>query len=548
MVNYFNGINLGYKALTAQKTSLDVIGHNISNANTEGYSRQRAVHNASNPYPIPGLNTPAGPGQMGTGVEIEKIERIKSEFIEQQIRGESQKQGFWNKLSEGLRRIETILNEPSETSLNNALESFWESLQDLGNNPEDVAIRETVKESAITLTDTFFTLYKQLDDYQSSLNRDVSATVDKVNSLSSRIADLNRQIVSIRGSGMEPNDLLDKRDLLFGELSQLVDVQGKVDSRGNLNVSVGGMVLVAGTDVFELAVEPSEVPKEYKDTVVFARTGEEVLIQGGELAGIIETRDEAINHYKARLNKLSAGLAEGFNEFHREGYDLNGDPGEDFFIIDENYDNQAQGLRVSEEIRTNPDKIAAGNYSDNPTVVMAENVSALVDDYYTISVSVGTGTEDFDYTVSDIDGNLITSGSANALEEVDLTSAIGINIYLRSTGEANISFLGNPGSGDNATFLADFLKNGEAINGISVTSYFEATVSNIGVEGQRAEHMTDNQRVVLEQLENQREAYSGVSLDEEMANMIKFHQAYNAAARIITTTDTLLDTLINMTR
>jgi len=546
MSNYFNGINIGYKALMAQKTSLDVVGHNISNANTEGYSRQRAVHSASTPHPMPGLYTPAGAGQLGTGVDISRIERIKEEFIESQIREEAQGMGYWSKRSEGMNRIEMIFNEPSDSSLNNALGLFWQYLQDLSNQPEDPATRETVRQSGIVLVDTFHTLYGQLDEYQQALNADVKSTVNSINSIAHRIADLNKQIVSVQGSGNAPNDLLDKRDLLFEELNRKVDVQGQLDSRGNLHISIGGVGLVAGPEVNELAIQPSEIPSEYQDKVIFANTGEEVHFKSGELAGIIHIRDVEIERYKERLDNMAEGLLDRFNEVHRLGYDLYGEQGKDFFTIDGNYDHAAQGIQLSEAILKDKNNIASGNYSDNPGVVSLENVSGSSNAVYTVTVNRGLGVKDFDYVVRDVGGAIIASGSANRMEEVDLTASEGIKLYFQSVGEANISLLGNEGSGVNAIALADALKNDKVIDGSSVTDYYEATISVIGVDGQRANKMVYNQEVLLDQLKNQRASFSGVSLDEEMANMIKFQQAYNAAAKIVSATDKLLETLIGI--
>jgi len=165
---------------------------------------------------------------------------------------------------------------------------------------------------------------------------------------------------------------------------------------------------------------------------------------------------------------------------------------------------------------------------------------------YTVTVNRGLGVKDFDYVVRDVGGAIIASGSANRMEEVDLTASEGIKLYFQSVGEANISLLGNEGSGVNAIALADALKNDKVIDGSSVTDYYEATISVIGVDGQRANKMVYNQEVLLDQLKNQRASFSGVSLDEEMANMIKFQQAYNAAAKIVSATDKLLETLIGI--
>jgi flagellar hook-associated protein 1 FlgK len=548
MSNYFNGINIGYKALMAQKTALDIIGHNVSNANTEGYSRQRAVLTASTPHPMPGLYTPAGAGQIGAGVDVGQIERIKNEFLESQIRGESQDRGYWTKRNEGMLRIESTFNEPSDSSLNYALGVFWQSLQDLGSNPEDSAARITVRERAQVLVDTFHILYSQLDDYQQSLNSDINTLVDRVNSIARRIADLNKQIVSVKSSGMQPNDLLDKRDLLFNELNQLVDVQGQLDSRGNLHVSIGGVGVVAATQVFELTTKVSSNENKYQDKIIFAETGEEVNISSGELAGIMHIRDEKIEEYKERLNNIAEGLLDRFNEVHRLGYDAYGEQGKNFFEIIPGYENAAEGISLSKAIENDYDNIAAGSYSDQPQVVLIENVSGDPNALYSVTVSKGTGGKDFDYILEDENGVVIASGSANRMEEIDLSASEGIKLYLQSHGEANINLLGNPGSGTNAFALGDTLKKDKVIDNASIMDYYEATISAIGVEGQRAGKMVYNQEVLLTQLENQKASFSGVSLDEEMANLIKYHQAYNAAARIITTTDRLLEALINVVR
>src|SRR5690554_6525217 len=174
MANYFNTINTALRALQAQQKSLDVTGHNIANANTEGYSRQRAIHSATDPYTVPGFGMPAGAGQVGTGVEIAEIARIRDKFIDGQINEEKQSLGYWEKMYEGLHRIKLIFNEPSDSSLSFAMTKFWESLQELSNNPEDPAVRESVKQTAQTMIDTFHNLNDQLADYKRSLNADVN--------------------------------------------------------------------------------------------------------------------------------------------------------------------------------------------------------------------------------------------------------------------------------------------------------------------------------------------------------------------------------------
>jgi len=490
MANYFNTINTALRALQAQQKSLDVTGHNIANANTEGYSRQRAIHSATDPYTVPGFGMPAGAGQVGTGVEIAEIARIRDKFIDGQINEEKQSLGYWEKMYEGLHRIELIFNEPSDSSLSFAMTKFWESLQELSNNPEDPAVRESVKQTAQTMIDTFHNLNDQLADYKRSLNADVNTITDEINSIARRIADLNEQIVDVKGTGKNPNDLLDRRDLLFEELNHLVKVQGYEDSQGNLHVSLGGTRLVSGKKVNELAIKDNPDPtREFEDIIYFTNTNSDALIEGGELKAILALRggyrDEngddtgEIGRYMARLDELASVVVEEFNIVHHEGYDLEGNDGGDFFAA------------------TGPDGVP----------VDAHNISLSTD-------------------ILALDGiNKITAG----------LSTDGIR---------------NPGNGDNATQLANIINGEKIFNSGTATmlDFYKSMISTMGIEGQRADRMVNNQTTLVDQLENQRTSISGVSLDEEIANLIKFQQAYNAATRIITTSQYILDSLMGIIR
>lgn len=469
MANYFNVIETGLRALQVQKKSLDITGHNIANANNEGYSRQRAIHTATDPYTVPGMTMPARAGQIGTGVKIAEIERIRDEFIDSQIREESQALGYWQQRFQGLHRIELTFNEPSDSSLRSALNSFWQSLQDLSNNPEDAALRATVQQRGLALVDAFHSLHNQLTDYQRSLNGDVSTIVQEINSLSRRIADLNKQIVNIKGTGQNPNDLMDERDLLFDQLNKMVNVQGHLDSRGNLNISLGGVSIVSNDSVHELTTIKSTLPgEEYQDKVVFKNTGEEAIITNGELKGIMNIRDEELTKYLDKLDEMAVIFKDRFNEVHKSGFDLNGNPGVDFF----------------------------------------------------------TGTDAFSF---------------------DLTDAVKNNVNLIA---AATTATGVPGDGVNALNLAKVINEEKLFNDGEATlmDYHKSIISTLGIDGQRADQMVNNQNVLVDQLENQKASISRVSLDEEMANMIKFQHAYNAAAKIINTADKLLDSLMSILR
>lgn len=628
MGNFFNSINVGLKALQVQKTSLDVTGHNISNANSEGYSRQRVTQTADRAVPLPGMNMPAGAGQLGTGVKIEEINRIRDQFIDGQINEEGQVLGEWEKRYQGLHRIELIFNEPSDSSLDFALSEFWKSLQDLSNNPEDAAVRETVKERGVALADTFHSLHDQLLDYKSSLNDDVATTVHEINSYAWRIADLNNQILSINTSGKKPNDLMDKRDLLFEKLNSLVDVQGHIDQKGSLNINLGGVSFVTHNKVNELEVQklnPTEDSESnYEDPVFFKETGEKAEIRSGELGGLLTVRDSDIDQYLGQLNEMAETIKNGFNEIHESGYDFYGNKGKAFFTIggedwkaetlyddgelivndnklyivtDSNGINSASSdirsfiekeqmkfvggispaatFNVTEEIADDVNLIAAGtiaegyDYSEDSNVASAlitdldqvevgheysveikkeaddtltYKIIDLTDNNFIEAEGVYDGTEITDPEVTDADGN-----TKNLSELIGISFTIKGDIEEDTKTTVDISRKGN---GANALKMAAVIREDKLFNNgeANLTDHYGSIISELGIDTQRAKQMVENQNVLVDQLNNQRTSISGVSLDEEMANMIQYQQAYNAAAKIITTTDKMLDTLMSILR
>lgn len=631
-MNSFSSINTALSALQAQQRALDTTGHNIANSNTEGYSRQRAELSAARPYTSPGMNMPTTAGQVGQGVQVDNINRLRDDFIDGQIRRENQAGGYWDQVSEGLSRLELIYNEPSDNNLGNSLNEFWGSLQELSNDPQDSAIRSTVRQRAVTLTDTFHSLHDQMSEFKSSINNDVHSTVDEINSIIERIGDINKEIVHIKGSGQQPNDLMDTRDKLFDQLNEKVDARGSTDSRGNLDISIGGVKVVSGSSTNQLEIR-EDPDNNYEDTIHYSNIGKEIQVERGELKGLLEVRDEIIPAQLKELGTIATNMADHFNQIHGTGFDLNGDRGEDFFDIDFefryseeelasigemidsgldegvlsddlgeaisdlgidlndlsnsdleslgsshlleinneidfelDFSSGAQLLEVSQEIMDSTRKIAAGNFSDNPRVAEVNNPGT-GDSPYRYRIRTERPDEDgnVNFTIAEMEGDEILnefSGTAEIGESFELTEiedAVGeefsgvvddVTITLKSRGEANITLDPSEGSGENATALARGLNEDqlEGLDNTSVNKYFEGVISSLGVDGQRAEQMVENSDLLKEQLNNRREAISGVSLDEELSNMIKFQQAYGAAANIITTQQQNMDTLLGLIR
>lgn len=539
----FDGLHIGLSALKTQKKSIETTGHNIANANNEDFSRQKAVQTTKQPNLLPGSDF-----QMGSGVKVADIERIQDEFINQQVREESQEAGYWDQIQQGMERIEYIFNEPSDSGLQSAFDSFWNSLQDLNSNPSDTATRSAVKNQGMVLTKAFRNINEQMSDYKRSLNGDVDKTVNEINSIADRISKYNKQITTALASNNKPNDLLDKREALFDELNELVSVKGSKDDIGNLNITVDGKKLVSKFDTNTLKTKKHGT---YEDKVVANLNGNEVEVnpQGGELKGIMEVRDTEISNYLDKVDDMAKGLVDQFNKKHSNGFDLNGDTGNDFFQINNSYDRASRGIEVHSDIKADGgiNKIAAGNFSEDPNVVtgkITDSTDIKTDRYYNVNVTENNS-GNFDYKIVDSEGTNVASGTEPEGTELNFTN---FNLTLNGTGETNVNFNTNQGNGNNASSLAESINQDKVLNGATITDNYQALISTVGVNAQRADQMKNSQQDLVKQLGNIKESVSGVSLDEEMANMIKYQQGYNAAAKVITKTDEMLQTLMGMVR
>ncbi|WP_286846372.1 MULTISPECIES: flagellar hook-associated protein FlgK [Aminobacterium] len=249
MFNSFFGLEMGRRAMDYFRRAMETAGHNISNANVEGYSRQRVEASSTDPYTVPGLSRPGLPGQIGTGVKIDAIRRLRDDFLDLQFREETSVQGYWEVLEKSLNTIELYVNEPAGEGFKVALDEYWKSLEELHKRPDVPSVRETVVQSAQNLTVFMDQLVRNYDQYRQSLDQEVVLKVQEANDYIDQIAALNRTIAKVQGVGGNPNDLLDRRDLLVEKLSELVDVEVSLPSDmddGDFKVYLHGKLLVQG--------------------------------------------------------------------------------------------------------------------------------------------------------------------------------------------------------------------------------------------------------------------------------------------------------------
>ncbi|TCT20452.1 flagellar hook-associated protein 1 FlgK [Melghiribacillus thermohalophilus] len=489
MTSTFFGFEIARRALFAQQTAIHTTSHNIANASTPGYSRQRVNFQQTSPYPAPGRTRPEIPGQMGTGVEVGSIQRIRDQFLDIQYRNENNKFGYWEARSAALEQMEEIMNEPSEYGLSKTLDRFWQSLQDLSANPEDSGARSVALERGVAVAESFNYLSSSLKAVQDDLKNEIDVTVDKINSLLTQIDGINKQISEVEPHGYVTNDLYDERDRLIDELSSLVNIEVDYsDSGGNSSdIAMGlaeitladeGIVLVSNDmsnpdRVNEFSIDTTGLVTDIDigtTTLNFASDFQ----SSGKLKGLIEsygyidTSGNEAGLYPERLQSLDImayNFADAFNARHNLGTDLNGNPGVDFFNLAGPAD-------------------AAANIEVNPAL-----------------------TED---------------GIAASLN-------------------------GDAGNGENAIELAKVIEEEElpGLGNATVKNYYESIIGEMAVQAQEANRMMNNAETLQLAAEKRRQSVSAVSLDEEMTNLIRFQHAYNAAARNITTIDEMLDRIIN---
>ena len=273
----FYGLEIAKTGLFASQKSLYVTGHNISNANTLGYTRQRLTTSAIPPAADNAMFAPVGRGRVGGGVEIENINQLRDSFLDMQYREEACFLGEWSARTDALEYIENIFREPSDSGINTCISDFFSSLQELAKKPESKEIRSIVRQEAIKLTDILGHYHSQLEKLAEQQEYAIDVTIMDINSIAENISSLNEQIYKFELSGQHANDLRDRRNLLLDELSQLVNIEYNESPNGEFTVSIDGKYLVNHVENFDLV----------KTANGFEINGEEVNVESGKLKGLL---------------------------------------------------------------------------------------------------------------------------------------------------------------------------------------------------------------------------------------------------------------------
>jgi flagellar hook-associated protein 1 FlgK len=536
--------------LQAFQRAISVTGHNISNANTDGYTRQR-VELGTRPPSF------TGQGFIGNGVQIESIERVFDEFVTERLRNTTSSSSQYETLALLSGRVSNLLGD-DQAGLGNGLEAFFNAVQALADDPSSIPVRQLLLAEGESLVARFHNLDTQLDSMRDEINGGLSNMVAEINSLSTAIAEANRNIVDAtsQGSGAAPNDLLDERDNLINRLSELVSVRTVEQENGATNVFVGsGQSLVTGFLASELRTVPNNFDNRHLDIAVVGAGISTVItgnLTGGQLGATLDFRDRMLDPAQNGLGRIAVTVATEFNRQHGLGMDLDGVAGTDFFSV------------------TAPQVAANLNNTGAASVTVGFD-NANIDDLSTDDYLLG-----FDgaaWSLSRLsDGQPVTmTGSgpffADGLQ-IDIAGgpAAGDRFLIRPTRSASADvsmLLGNPreiaaaasaaapapGDNSNALLLAN-LQVAQTME--NATTSFQGAygqlVGELGTQTRSAQINSDAQAALLSQAQQSRDAVSGVNLDEEAANLLRFQQAYQAIAQVISVADSTFQTLLSAVR
>lgn len=509
MRSTFMGLETNKRGLFTQQSGLYTTGHNISNANTPGYSRQRVNMQATAGFPGVGLNTPTMPGFLGTGVEAGSIQRIRDGFVDHQFRQESNKLGYWESRSKAISQMEDVLAEPSAYGLQQSLSDFWQSLQTLAANPENGGARAVVVQRGEAVADSFNYMHKSLSEIQTNLGKEIGVSTKKINTILEQIGSLNKQIAEVEPNGYMPNDLYDARDQLLDELSTYVPIETSYEKSGGraLEIAEGTVTVKIKTNGDPITV----VQKSSYSQLTPAGTGKDGIYTDSEKNPIGDMKEFVITGGPAEIDSLN------INDMQTAG--------------------SLKSLANSYGYEVSP-SVIKGLYPE-----MLTKLDNMANAFMTAFNNVHMGGE----PLPTPDGQP-PKGKINHFFEGSGASGIKVVDAIQTDpSRVNASSAADEvGNAENAKKLGDvFFTPLGGLEGSTIQTYYAGVIGELGVQGEQAVKMSLNSATLLGAVSNRRDSISSVSLDEEMTDMIKFQQAYNASARMITVVDETLDKIIN---
>lgn len=509
MAGLFGTLGTANKGMNAQQKALETTSHNISNANTPGFSRQRVNLQADLPYTMTGI------GQIGTGVKVSSITRIVDDFVVKNIRNETSALHQYEVKSDILGQLEGIFNEGDDVKgLSYDLSVYFDSWTKLANNPEFDNAKSILSENGSTLTDNINHMAIQIDDLKNNTLSTLEKSVLDVNGKLTELQDINSQIYKLQNDGVYPNDLLDRRDSLLKDIAGFSKVDASFDQYGRVSVKMDGQDILTPNSLSTISVvvghdkDGNALVSHGGNSLVNRETVDQKGLKVGQLmisndkqnakdyqtldviSGSSKGHQDALTELDQRLeelNQFAFGLASSVNMIHSDnGKSI------DFFDLgsDKNY---ARNLKVSDEIKKDPKKINAAQNIDNHEVGDGSRALAIS-------------------RLKDITFNY-------PITKADLDAAYDENKMTFKAVDGGLTFLGS----------------------------FVDIVTKNGISKQQADNKMMAQDYIVNQLEVKNSSISGVNINEEVSGVIRYQRAFQANAKVISVISEMLDTLINRT-
>lgn len=459
-------LSIARTALYANQTAVQVASHNIANAQTEGYSRQRPVLSPNFPQRMP-------TGWVGTGVLVNDIDRVRDAYLDLSVRRESANASGFGVRRDILLQVEGVLGEPSENGLAATFDAFWSSWSDLANTPDSHTARSLVRQRGEHVAVTLNAFDRRLADIEENAVLDLEARVSALNSAFQRVADLNGRILAAESTGHSANDLRDARDLAIDEASKLADVRVLPRSNGSIALAIGSANLVDGNDARPLELVVTRAPGGRIASAELTTRGSVLDNPGASISGVIDGLAD-IRATRNQLDSLARQVVSQVNGIHNTA-----PLGRDFFHQDPG-GVTAANIRLSDAIRADAANVLAGVSGTDNSIALA--LASLREGKFAVT-----------------DGN----------------------------GDPVLDAHGNP-----------------VLN--SIAGLYGKIVAEVAVKTSDVERAASAADILVSQAQMRRESLSGVSVDEELIQLMRHQQAYAAATKLVTAADEMMQTLLTM--
>jgi len=469
-----NVFNTGRTGMMASKAAIATTGHNIANTNTEGFSRQRVLTSAETPRNSAGMQS-----LIGNGTAISRVERINDEYVEKQVRNGARDLSHMEEKDLVLRQTEDVFNEMNGDGLNRLISRFFNEFRKLSNEPDNEAVRQSVRESSQAMVNDFHRIRREVEAVREHIDARLEGYSKEINSLAEQVKDLNMQIKTAELAGGSPNDLLDKRDQAMKKLGSYMEMSVHKDGGGSFVVDVKGVgPLVVGPMAEKFSVFRSKADDQGKPEAAFdvqstshANSLVTHQIKGGKLGALLEVRDKTLSTILDRLDELAYNISDSVNSIHQQGFTRHGVQGVEFFGHMGGKERASEFIQLSDAVRDSVNNIAAAAQPDSPG-----------DNRIAIAIS-GLQSE-------------------------------------------------------------KFMNEGKA----TMDDFYNSIVSDVGVAASKNRSGMNQQKDIMTQLNKIRDQISGVSIDEETANLMQFQHMFDASAKVIQVADEMLKTVLDMRR